>query len=103
VNEAFSQLNTVKSLSATNIEALALIGFSGAFAIYLLHELTEHHQNPLRVALNIAAALFLLGVRFVYWPLATNPRLARINWKAFALAGLAIVLALTARAPQLHG
>jgi len=102
VDEEFSQLNTVKALSAANVAALALIGFSGAFGIYLLHELIDHHQNLLSVSLNVAAALFLFGVRFVYWPLAKNPRLAHLSWKPFVLAGIALVLALAARAPQFH-
>jgi len=92
----------MKSLSATNLAALALLGFSAAFAIYLFLELVEHHQNLLRVSLNLAAALLLLGVRFVYWPVAKNPRLARLSWHPFALAGAAVVLALAARAPQFH-
>jgi len=102
VDPEFSQLKKVHSLSAANIAALALIGFCGAFAIYLLHELIEHHQDLLRVSLNVAAALLLAGVRFVYWPAAKSPRLARLSWHPFALAGAAVVLALIARAPQFH-
>ncbi len=102
MDEEFSQLNTLKSLSASNFAALALLGFSGAFAIYLVHEVFQHHQDVLRVALNLAAALLLLGVRFVYWPISKNPRLARLGWRPFALAGAAVALAVLARAPQLH-
>jgi len=102
VDRRLSQLSTLKSLSTSNLAALGLIGFSGAFAIYLLYELVEHHENLLRVSLNLAAALLLLGVRFVYWPVAKNPRLARLTWHPFALAGAAVILALLARAPQFH-
>ena len=92
----------MRSLSTANIAAIGLVGFCGAFAIYLLKELLSDHNGLLPIALNISAVALLVGVRFLAWPDIRIPSQARISWTSAAGALFAVVLAVAARSPQVH-
>ena len=92
----------MRGLSTANIAAIGLVGFCGAFAIYLVKELLSDHSGPLPTALNISAAALLVGVRFLAWPDILIPSQARISWQSAAIALFAVVLAVAARSPQAH-
>ena len=92
----------MRSLSTANIAAIGLVGFCGAFAIYLFKELLSDQNGLLPIALNISAVALLVGVRFLAWPDIRIPRQARISWASAAVALFAVVLAVAARSPQVH-
>ena len=91
----------IKSLKAGSLYALALIGFSAAFALFLLAELYGNRGGLLSAGLNLAAAVALVVVCALAWPNLRTPKTAHLSWKLKGLILLACALALLARAPGL--
>jgi len=92
----------LKELKPRNIFALGLIGFSGAFAFFLLRELFVEHDGFVAAGFNLVAAVLLMIVCAISWPQVSSPKSARVSWRSVALAIGACVLALAARLPGVH-
>ncbi len=93
----------IKSLNARNIAALGLVGFSGAFACFLLVHLYRDPGSLVSASLDLAAAVALIAVCAIAWPDIRTPLAARFSWRLAAIVMLAIALAVLARAPGLGG
>ena len=92
----------LKELKPRNIFALGLVGFSGAFAFFLLRELFIDRGGLVAAGLNLMAAVLLIIVCAISWPRVSSPASARVSWRAVALVIAACVLALVARMHALH-
>ena len=94
-----SELTALKS---RNILAIGLVGFSGAFALFLLRGVFLGQAGMLASALNLIAAVVLIVAAAITWPQILAPRSARASWRAIALVALGCGLALVARMPGVH-
>ena len=92
----------IRSLKARNLFSLALIGFSGAFALFLLVELYRNRGGLVSGGLNLAAAVALIAVCALAWPNLRSPKSAHLSWQLKGLILVACVMALLARAPGLQ-
>jgi len=92
----------LKELKPRNIFALGLVGFSGAFAFFLLRELFVERDGLVAAGLNLVAAVLLIIVCAISWPQVSSPTSARVSWRSLALVIGACVLALAARLPAVH-
>jgi len=90
----------LKALKTSNILAIGLVGFSGAFGFFLLRGVFLEHAGPLASALNLAASLLLFVACALAWPQLAAPTSARVSWRTLALVGVGCVLSLVARAPS---
>ncbi len=91
-----------KELTTRNIFAIGLVGFSGAFAFFLMRELFSNGGGVIAGGLNLVAAVLLILVCAISWKRISSPTSAQVSWQAVVLAAVACVLAVAARLPALH-
>lgn len=89
----------LKALNPSSLFALGFIGFSGAFAFFLLRELFVDRGGFVADSLNLSAAVLLIVVCAISWPGISTLRSARFSRRGVALAVVACMLALTAQVP----
>lgn len=92
----------LKALKPSSMFALGFIGFSGAFAFFLLRELFVGRGGLVADGLILSAAVLLIVVCAISWPGISTLRSARFSLRGLALAVVACVLVLAAQLPALH-
>lgn len=92
----------IGSLKGRHLYAPALLGFSGAFALFLLLELRQDSGGLLASGLNLTAAVALIVVCAVGWRHVRVPETAHLPWRLKVVIAVASVLALIARAPLIQ-